>query len=52
VDPEVRARVLRTLTGTSPDEVLRPLREVVELGVAEEGRIFGEALPTGLRLLR
>jgi len=52
VDPETRARVLRMLAGTGPDEVLRPLREVVELGAAEEGRIFGEALPAGLRLLR
>jgi molecular chaperone DnaK (HSP70) len=52
VDPEVRARVLRTLASAAPDEVLRPVREVVELGAAEEGRIFGEALPAGLRLLR
>jgi molecular chaperone DnaK (HSP70) len=52
VDPEVRARVLRELAGAAPDEVLRPLREVVDLGAAEEGRIFGEALPAGLRLLR
>jgi hypothetical protein len=52
LDDEVRDRVLQALSGAKvPEEVLRSVREPVELGGGEEQRIFGESLPAGLRLI-
>jgi hypothetical protein len=52
VEPEVREAVLSALAqGKAPDDMVRPVREAVALGTAEEQRIFGDALPAGLRLI-
>jgi molecular chaperone DnaK (HSP70) len=52
VEPEVREAVLAALArGKAPEDMVRPVREAVELGAAEEQRIFGDALPAGLRLI-
>jgi molecular chaperone DnaK (HSP70) len=47
-----RARVLSALAeGGAPEEAVRPVREVAAASEEEEGRIFGESLPPGLRLV-
>ncbi|HET7755605.1 MAG TPA: Hsp70 family protein [Anaeromyxobacteraceae bacterium] len=52
VEPEVRDAVLAALAqARAPEDVIRPVREAVALGAAEEQRIFGDALPAGLRLI-
>jgi hypothetical protein len=48
----VRAEVLAALArARAPEEVLAAVREVVVVSEAEEQRVFGEALPAGLRLV-
>jgi len=51
VEEPVRVAAMGYLAkrGVSED-VLRPLREVVQLDAASESRAFGEGLPTGLRI--
>jgi hypothetical protein len=52
LDPELRdraARALERVPGTEP--WVRLVREGGELSAAEAGRVFGESLPAGLRLL-
>jgi hypothetical protein len=52
VEPELRdraARALERVPGTEP--WVRLIREGGELSEAEAGRVFGESLPAGLRLL-
>ena len=52
IDPTVRERVLIQLKGAkAPDSWLNLVDRVQELDVAEEKRIFGEALPPGLQLV-
>jgi hypothetical protein len=53
VDENLRRRVLQRLRAAkSPASWLRMVEEVVELDEADTGRVFGEALPPGLRLVR
>jgi hypothetical protein len=52
IDPELReraARALERVPGTEP--WVKLVREGGELSEAEAGRVFGESLPAGLRLL-
>jgi len=52
VDDAVRSRALEALAeGGAPEEALRALREVAVATEDEERRIFGESLPSGLRLV-
>ncbi|MDG4557774.1 MAG: hsp70 family protein [Candidatus Contendobacter sp.] len=52
LDEASRARVLQRLRAAkAPATWLRMVEEVVELDEADAGRVFGEALPPGLRLV-
>ena len=52
VGPEARDLALRALAEAgAPDSVVRPVREPIALGAADEQRIFGESLPAGLKLI-
>ncbi|HET9599425.1 MAG TPA: Hsp70 family protein [Anaeromyxobacteraceae bacterium] len=52
VGPEARDLALRVLAEAKAQEgQVRPVKEPVLLGAAEEGRIFGEGLPAGLKLV-
>lgn len=52
VDPEIRAKVMERLRNTkAPESWLSLVREVKELDEADEKRIFGEAMPPGLKLI-
>ena len=52
LDETLRARVLQRLRAAkAPATWLRMVEEVVELDEADAGRVFGEALPPGLRLV-
>jgi hypothetical protein len=52
LDDAMRARVLgRLRAAKAPASWLRMIEEVVELDEADAGRVFGEALPPGLRLV-
>ncbi len=52
LDERLRTRVLQRLRATkAPASWLRMVEEVVELDEADAGRVFGEALPPGLRLV-
>ncbi len=52
IEPELRGRVVRHLeAGGAPAAWVRMVQEVAELGEADEQRVFGEALPPGLRLI-
>lgn len=49
---EIRATVVRRLeAANAPPSWIAMVREVVELNTADEGRVFGEALPAGLKLI-
>ncbi|MNT49871.1 DNA-K related protein [compost metagenome] len=49
---ESRADVVRRLeAANAPQSWIAMVREVVELDAADEGRVFGEALPAGLKLI-
>ena len=49
---ETRASVVRRLeAANAPQSWIAMVREVVELNAADEGRVFGEALPAGLKLI-
>ncbi|MFL6673432.1 MAG: Hsp70 family protein [Massilia sp.] len=53
ISPVLRGEVLRRLSATgAPQAWAAMVREVVELDQASEQRMFGEALPPGLKLLR
>ena len=50
---EVRASVIKRLESThAPASWITMVRETVELDEADEGRVFGESLPPGLKLIR
>jgi len=52
ISPEMRVKVLERLrTAKAPESWLGMVREVKELDEADEKRIFGEALPPGLKLI-
>ena len=52
VGPDARDLALRLLAeAKAPEAQARQVKEPVLLGAAEEGRIFGEGLPAGLRLV-
>lgn len=52
VDENLRRQVLQRLRAAkSPASWLRMVEEVVELDEVDTGRVFGEALPPGLRLV-
>ncbi len=52
LDEAVRWRVVQRLRATkAPVSWLRMIEEVVELDEVDTGRVFGEALPPGLRLV-
>ncbi len=52
VNENLRARVLQRLRiAKAPASWLRMVMEVVELDEADAGRVFGEAMPPGLRLV-
>ena len=52
LDDALRARAIRQLrVAKAPASWLRMVEEVVELDEADAGRVFGEALPPGLRLV-
>jgi hypothetical protein len=52
IEESLRKRVIQRLrTAKSPASWLRMVEEVVELDEADAGRVFGEALPPGLRLV-
>jgi molecular chaperone DnaK (HSP70) len=52
VDEAVRARVLAALADArAPEETIRAVRDVAAASEEEEGRIFGDSLPPGLRLV-
>ncbi len=52
LDEPLRARVGQRLRAAkAPASWLRMVEEVVELDEADAGRVFGEALPPGLRLV-
>lgn len=52
VEESVRQRVIQRLRAAkSPTSWRRMVEEVVELDEADAGRVFGEALPPGLRLV-
>jgi hypothetical protein len=49
---KLRSRVIQQLrSAKAPASWLRMVEEVVELDEADTGRVFGEALPPGLRLM-
>ncbi|WP_454735831.1 Hsp70 family protein [Cupriavidus necator] len=49
---EIRAAVVRRLeAANAPQNWIAMVREAVELDAADEGRVFGEALPAGLKLI-
>ena len=49
---EVRASVVKRLeTAHAPAQWITMVRETVELDEADEGRVFGESLPPGLKLI-
>lgn len=51
LDEALRRRVAERLEAIgAPDGWVRMVREVVELSMADEMRVFGDTLPTGLRL--
>ncbi|MEZ5580809.1 MAG: hypothetical protein R3F40_16185 [Candidatus Competibacteraceae bacterium] len=51
LDDTTRARVIQRLRAAkAPAGWLRMVEEVVELDEVDAGRVFGEALPPGLRL--
>ena len=50
--PEVREKVVRRLeSANAPPTWVTMVREVVALDTADTGRVFGEALPSGLKLI-
>jgi DNA-K related protein/Hsp70 protein len=50
---EVRSDVVKRLeSGHAPTSWIAMVRETVELDDADEGRVFGESLPPGLKLIR
>lgn len=52
LEPAVRETVLRRLEGANaPHTWIEMVREVVTLDNADTGRVFGEALPAGLKLM-
>lgn len=52
IDPVLRQRVVEKLrAGKAPDSWIAMVSEVKELTEADEKRIFGEALPPGLKLI-
>lgn len=52
LEPEMRTRVIQRLRAVKVSASwLRMVAEVVELDEADAGRVFGEALPPGLRLV-
>jgi hypothetical protein len=52
VPDEVRAAVIKRLeTAHAPATWVTMVRETVELNEADEGRVFGESLPPGLKLI-
>jgi len=52
ISPELRAKVVERLrAGKAPESWLSMVVEVKELDEADEKRIFGEALPPGLKLI-
>ena len=52
LEPAIRARVeQRLVEAKAPELLLRFVREVVVPGSGEEQRVFGESLPSGLKLL-
>ncbi|MFZ1860018.1 MAG: hypothetical protein WBQ93_05900, partial [Candidatus Competibacter sp.] len=52
LDDALRAQVSQRLRAAkSPASWLRMVEEVVELNEADAGRVFGETLPPGLRLV-
>ncbi len=52
LDEALRARVVQRLrTAKAPASWLRMVEDVVELDEVDAGRVFGEALPPGLRLV-
>ncbi|WP_349607190.1 MULTISPECIES: Hsp70 family protein [Cupriavidus] len=49
---EIRSAVVRRLeAANAPQSWIAMVREAVELDAADEGRVFGEALPAGLKLI-
>jgi hypothetical protein len=53
VEENLRKRVIQRLRAAqSPASWLRMVEEAVELDEADTGRVFGEALPPGLRLVK
>ncbi|HEV3431574.1 MAG TPA: Hsp70 family protein [Paraburkholderia sp.] len=52
IAPELRETVLKRLeSANAPHTWIEMVREVVELDTADTGRVFGEALPAGLKLM-
>jgi len=50
--PEIRATVVQRLeAANAPQSWIAMVREAVDLDAADEGRVFGEALPAGLKLI-
>ncbi|HQE40967.1 MAG TPA: hypothetical protein PLC55_16870 [Zoogloea sp.] len=48
----MRGQVIRRLRASkAPASWIRMVEEVVELDEADAGRVFGESLPPGLRLI-
>jgi len=49
---EIRSAVVRRLeAANAPQSWIAMVREAVELDASDEGRVFGEALPAGLKLI-
>jgi hypothetical protein len=49
---DIRASVIKRLeTARAPANWITMVRETVELDEADEGRVFGESLPPGLKLI-
>jgi hypothetical protein len=49
---DVRAEVVRRLTAANASRSwIEMVNEAVQLNQADEGRVFGESLPVGLKLL-
>lgn len=52
LSPGIRAHVVQRLeTAHAPQSWIAMVRETVELDEADEGRVFGESLPAGLKLI-
>jgi hypothetical protein len=52
MDEALRQRVMQRLRATkAPQSWVRMVEETAELDEADAGRVFGEALPPGLRLI-